>query len=273
VTPVPLIVAVMLAGGVAGGLGALLGIGGGVFLVPFLTIGLDVPIRQALATSLLTVIATSTAISAGRAREWINPRLGLLVATCTVAGSLLGGIIATALSTAALYRVFAGSTFAIALVMLSRLDVRNVVLDGSVNPGTLGGRYFEEESAQEIVYRVKRLPLVLGGSFLAGNLSTLLGVGGGVVTVPVLNAWCGVPIRAAAATSAFTLGVTATSGAIIYFGRGAVVPAMAAAAVLGVQIGSAAGLRLGNRATARSLKLLLAVVLMIVSVLMLTRAR
>jgi len=270
---VPLIVAVMVAGGVAGGLGALLGIGGGVFLVPFLTIGLDVPIRQALATSLLTVIATSTAISAGRARDWINPRLGLLVATCTVAGSLVGAIIATSLSTQALYRVFAASTFGIALVMLSRLDVRNVVLDGSVDPGTLGGRYFEEESAQEIVYRVKRLPLVLGGSFVAGNLSTLLGVGGGVVTVPVLNAWCGVPIRAAAATSAFTLGVTATSGAVIYFGRGAVVPAMAAAAVLGVQVGSAAGLRLGTRATARTLKLLLALVLMIVAVLMATRAR
>jgi hypothetical protein len=267
-----LIAAVMAAGGIAGGLGALLGIGGGVFLVPFLTLGLDVPIRQALATSLLTVIATSTAISAGRARAWINPRLGLLVATFTVGGSVLGGVIATALSTPALYRVFAVSTFSIALVMLSRLDVRNVVLDGSVDPGTLGGRYFEEESAQEIVYRVKRLPLVLGGSFLAGNLSTLLGVGGGVVTVPMLNAWCGVPIRAAAATSAFTLGVTATSGAIIYYGRGAVVPAMAAAAVLGVQIGSAAGLRLGDRASARNLKLLLAIVLMVVSVLMLTRA-
>ena len=272
-TSVPLIAAVMVAGAAAGGLGALLGIGGGVFLVPFLTIGLDVPIRQALATSLLTVIATSTAISGGRAREWINPRLGLLVATCTVAGSLLGGVIATSLSTAALYRVFAASTLGIALVMLSRLDVRNVVLDGSLDPGTLGGRYFEEESAQEIVYRVKRLPLVLGSSFLAGNLSTLLGVGGGVVTVPVLNAWCGVPIRAAAATSAFTLGVTAASGAIIYFGRGAVVPTLAAAAVLGVQVGSAAGLRLGNCATARTLKLLLAVVLMIVSALMLTRAR
>jgi uncharacterized membrane protein YfcA len=273
VTSLPLVAAVMVAGGLAGGLGALLGIGGGVFLVPFLTLGLDIPIRQALATSLLTVIATSTAISAGRAREWINPRLGLLVATCTVAGSLLGGVIATALSTAALYRVFAIATFAIGIVMLSRLDIRNVVLDGSVHPGTLGGRYFEEESAQEIVYRVKRLPLVVAGSFLAGNLSTLLGVGGGIVTVPVLNAWCGVPIRAAAATSAFTLGVTATSGALIYYGRGAVVPVMVAAAVLGVQVGSAAGLRLGVRATARHLKLLLAAVLMIVSVLMLTRAR
>ena len=268
-----LIAAVMVAGGVAGGLGALLGIGGGVFLVPLLTLVLDVPIREALATSLLTVIATSTAITAGRAREWVNLRLGLLVATATVAGSLVGAIIAASLSPPALHLIFAMCTFAIALVMLARLDVRNVILDPAAEPGTLGGRYYEEESACEIVYQVKRLPVLIGGSFVAGNLSTLLGLGGGVVTVPVLNAWCGVPIRAAAATSAFTLGVTATSGAIIYYGRGFVVPILAAAAVVGVQLGSSAGLRWGGRATARSLKLLLAVVLMIVSVMMLTRAR
>jgi uncharacterized protein len=266
-----LIAAVMVAGGVAGGLGALLGIGGGVFLVPFLTLVLDVPIRQALATSLLTVIATSTAITAGRARE-VNLRLGLLVATATVAGSLVGAVIAASLSAPALHLVFGMCTFAIGLVMLARLDVRNVILDPAAEPGTLGGRYYEDESAREIVYQVKRLPVLIGGSFVAGNLSTLLGLGGGVVTVPVLNAWCGVPIRAAAATSAFTLGVTATSGAIIYYGRGFVVPILAAAAVVGVQLGSSAGLRMGGRATARSLKLLLAVVLMIVSVMMLTRA-
>jgi hypothetical protein len=268
----PLLAAVMVAGSVAGGLGALLGIGGGVFLVPFLTLGLDIPIRQALATSLLTVIATSSAVSAGPSRRWINPRLGLLVAAAAVAGSLVGGLIATSLPPAALYLIFTVSVFAIAIVMLSRLDVRNVILDPSVPPGPLGGRYYEEESSQHIVYRLKRLPLAIGGSFLAGNLSTLLGVGGGVVTVPLLNAWCGVPIRAAAATSAFTLGVTATSGAIIYYGRGYVVPVLAAAAVLGVRIGTTAGLRAGGGASARSLKLLLAIVLVIVGLMMLPRA-
>ncbi len=268
-----LLAAVMTGGALAGGLGALLGIGGGVFLVPLLTLGLGIPIRNALATSLLTVIATSTAISAGPSRELVNLRLGLLIAVATVAGSLSGGIIAGSLSPTGLYRVFAISTFGIALAMLTRLDVRNVILDPEVHPGELGARYHEDESGREIVYRVKRLPLVLGGSFLAGNLSTLLGVGGGVVTVPLLNAWCGVPIRAAAATSAFTLGVTATSGAIIFHGRGDVVPALAAAAVLGVKLGSLAGLRAGSTARARGLKLLLAIVLMLVSALMLTRAR
>jgi uncharacterized protein len=270
--PLTLLASVMAGGALAGGLGALLGIGGGVFLVPFLTLVLDVPIRHALATSLLTVIATSAAISSGPSREFINLRLGLVIAVATVSGSLTGATIAGALSTTALYRVFAASTFAIALVMLSRLGVRNVILDPEVDPGALGARYHEEESGREIVYQIKRLPLVVAGSFTAGNLSTLLGVGGGVVTVPLLNAWCGVPIRAAAATSAFTLGVTATSGAIIYYGRGEVTPALASAAVLGVQLGSFVGLRAGSRTNARGLKLLLALVLMVVSGLMMTRA-
>lgn len=264
--------AVMAAGALFGALGALLGIGGGVFLVPFFVLALDLPIHQAIGTSLLTVIATSSAISGG-ARELINIRLGLLLEVATVAGSLVGGITAALLAPETLALVFALATFGIAIVMLTRLDVRNVIFDETIQPGELGGRFWEAESGREVVYRVRRLPVALVGSFVAGNLSTLLGIGGGIVKVPMLNAWCGVPMRAAAATSAFMIGVTASSGAIIYYGRGAVVPVLAAAAVLGVRMGSSAGLRLGAKARARWLKLLMSIVLMIVSVLMLTQGR
>jgi uncharacterized membrane protein YfcA len=115
------------------------------------------------------------------------------------------------------------------------------------------------------------LPVALLASFVAGNVSSLLGVGGGVIKVPVLNAWCGVPLRAAAATSAFMIGVTATAGAVIYYGTGQLVPALAAAAVLGVQLGSWGGMRFGQRASAKWLKLLMAVVLLIVSAVMFVR--
>ena len=96
-----------------------------------------------------------------------------------------------------------------------------------------------------MTYRVKRLPLAVVASFVAGNVSSLLGIGGGIIKVPVLNAWCGIPLRAAAATSAFMIGVTATAGAVIYYGRGQLEPALAAAAVLGVQLGSWGGMRFG----------------------------
>jgi hypothetical protein len=89
--------------------------------------------------------------------------------------------------------------------------------------------------------------------------------------VPALNAWCGVPLRAAAATSAFMIGVTATAGAVIYYGRGQLVAPLAAAAVLGVQLGSWGGMRVGARASAMWLKLLMAIVLLIVSALMFVR--
>jgi uncharacterized membrane protein YfcA len=124
-----------------------------------------------------------------------------------------------------------------------------------------------------VTYRVKRLPLALVASFVAGNVSSLLGLGGGVIKVPVLNAWCGIPLRAAAATSAFMIGVTATAGAIIYYGNGQLVPALAAAAVLGVQAGSWLGLRIGERASNRTLKLVMATVMIVVAVVMAVRGR
>jgi len=89
----------------------------------------------------------------------------------------------------------------------------------------------------------------------------------------VLNAWCGIPLRAAAATSAFMIGVTATAGAIIYYGNGQLVPALAAAAVLGVQAGSWLGLRIGERASNQALKLFMAAVMLIVAVIMAMRGR
>jgi hypothetical protein len=122
------------------------------------------------------------------------------------------------------------------------------------------------------VYSVRRLPLGLAASFVAGSVSSLLGVGGGIIKVPALNAWCGVPLRAAAATSAFMIGVTATVGAFIYFWHGQVVPSIAAAAVLGVLAGSRAGFAIGARARAKWLKLLMAGVLFVVSGLMFMRA-
>ncbi len=260
------------SGVAAGGLGALLGIGGGVFLVPLLHVALGFPLHIAAAVSLATVIATSSSVSAGRAGEQlINLRLGMLLEVATVAGSLLGGLTANLFSEMTLQRLFGVVTVLSAISVLTRVNRRNV-LHPDTEPGRLGARFHEAESAGVVTYRVKRLPLGLAASFIAGNVSSLLGIGGGVVKVPALNAWCGIPMRAAAATSAFMIGVTATGGAIIYYGRGEL-PALAAApAVLGVQLGSWAGLHLTNRLPAKWLKVLLVVVLLGVAVLMFLRS-
>jgi uncharacterized membrane protein YfcA len=271
VTPT-LVLIVLAAGALAGGLGAVLGIGGGIFLVPFLTLVMRLPIGVAAAISLTTVIGTSSSVSAGRTgSNLINYRLGMVLEVATAAGSLLGGITAQYLSARLVERIFALVTALVGGTMLLRINRRNIMA-GDVDGGRLGGRYVDQESGGRVTYRVKRLPLALLASFVAGNVSSLLGIGGGVIKVPVLNAWCGVPLRAAAATSAFMIGVTAAGGAIIYYGNNQLVPSLAAAAILGVQAGSTGGMTLAARASSRALKLLMAVVLFIVSVLMFYRS-
>lgn len=263
---------IFVSGAVAGTLGALLGLGGGVFLVPFLNLVLGFPFSAAAAISLTTVIATSSTVSAGRAgKQLINMKLGMLLEVATAAGSVLGGVTAQLVAQSLLQKLFGLVAAAVAVIMLTRLQRRNVILDPGVDPGVLGGRFYEAESGTTVTYRVKKVPVALGASFLAGNVSSLLGIGGGIIKVPVLNAWCGVPLRAAAATSAFMIGVTATAGAVIYYGHNMLEPALAAAAVLGVQLGSWGGMRFGAAASAKWLKILMAAVLCIVSAMMLAR--
>ena len=259
-------VVVVGVGIVAGTLGALLGIGGGVFLVPFLNAALGLPFNVASGVGLMTVIATSSVVSArGAGRRLANLRLGMVLQIASSAGGLVGGIYVARLPHRALYIMFAAVTAAIAVIMVSRLDRRNVILDRSVDPGPFGGRFFEDESGQEIVYRTRNLSTAIAVSLAGGSVSGLLGIGGGILQVPALNAWCGVPLRAAAATSAVMIGVTAVASAPIYYARGDVVPPLAAAAVIGVLMGSRFGFWFGERARARWLKLLMAGVLILVS--------
>ncbi len=263
---------IFAAGTVAGALGALLGLGGGVFLVPFLNLVLGFPFSAAAAISLTTVIATSSTVSAGRAgKQLINMKLGMLLEVATAAGSFLGGVTAQFVAQSVLQKMFGFVAVIVALIMLSRLRHRNVILDPAADPGVLGGRYHDAESGCTVTYRVKRLPLAVAASFVAGNVSSLLGIGGGIIKVPVLNAWCGIPLRAAAATSAFMIGVTATAGAVVYYGHGLLQPTLAAAAVLGVQLGSWGGMKFGAAASTKWLKILMAAVLFIVSAMMFVR--
>lgn len=266
------IAAVAVAGATAGWLGSLLGIGGGVFLVPLLNAGLGFDFRVAAATGLMTVIATSSAVSANTAgRNLINLRLGMVLEVGSALGGLIAGYTVERLTKHTLAMLFAVVTAAIAALMVSRLDKRNV-LAADVDPGALGGRFYDADSGRDVTYRVKRLPLGMLASLLAGAVSGTLGIGGGILKVPILNAWCGVPMRAAAATSALMIGVTAAASAPQYYARGDINPPIAAAAVLGVMLGSRLGLWFSGRTSVKWLKVLMAVVLAAVSALYFRRA-
>jgi uncharacterized protein len=260
-----------VAGAVAGALGGVLGLGGGVFLVPLLVQVLGVPMPQAVPVSLVTVIATSNAVSGSEQnRAAINLRLGFMLELFTAAGGLIGSVVASMVTERSMMITFSAVMATMSLVTFLRRDFRNV-LDASSDPGRWGGRFLDDTTGRVVAYRIRRMPLAIGTSFIAGTLATLLGLGGGVVKVPILNAWCGVPIRVATATSAFMIGVTATSGALVYLGRGLLLPALAASAVLGVRVGSSVGLRFGRTQSPRRVKTLLATVLIIVAAMMVWR--
>jgi uncharacterized membrane protein YfcA len=249
------------AGALTGLLGALLGLGGGVFLVPLLVFGFHLEPRTAVAASLVAVIASSsTATMLNVKRGLVNVPLAFTLLLATSTGSLAGGTLAQHLSPRALFGIFAATLFVVAAIVTSRSKTRNVIDDPAIDVGRLGGRI--EEDGKTLSYVMRRLPLALVVSVLAGAISGLLGVGGGVIQVPVLNSFCGIPIRVAAATSAYMIGPTAAISAFLYLGRGDMNPA---AIALGSLPGSVIGAQLSQKMPVRSIKGILATSLLLVA--------
>jgi uncharacterized membrane protein YfcA len=260
--PVHDVLLYLATGGASGLVGAMLGIGGGVFLVPLLTLAFGIPFRAAVAASLISVIATATASSTVNLdRGLVNMRLAMALEVATSVGGLGGGLAASLLTASQLFLLFGVTLAVMGVLMVLRSGRRNVIADVSVDPGRLGGRL--QEGDVTYVYRIRRLPVAMGASLAAGAVSGLLGLGGGIIKVPVLNTFCGVPIRVAAATSAFMIGVTAAASVFVYFSRGDIVLPIAAAVALGALPGSIAGAQIANRVEARALKMFMAVILLL----------
>jgi hypothetical protein len=269
-----------LVGVAAGWLGALVGIGGGIIIVPALVLGFGVDFQVAVATSLIAVIATSTtAGSVYVGMGLANMRLGMTLEVATTIGGVAGGLAATVLSASLLGGVFSVVMLATSLLMLrgARRPPERLVEPSEVGalgweePGTLAGAYFDHNRGGMVRYRVTRLPVGSMVSFLAGGLSGMLGVGGGFLKVPAMNLGMGVPIKVAAATSNFMIGVTAVASLFIYFARGFVQPLLAAPLALGVVAGSWAGTRTSDKAQPAMLKRVLAAILVLVAIQMALR--
>ena len=247
----------------AGAFGALLGLGGGILIVPILTLGFGVPLTTAVGTSLICVIATSTGaaainVRAGRA----DVRLGITLAGGTVVGALTGGLLAGIVPERLVAGLFA-ALLAYTAVTMAR---------GLLRTGPAGESLDDDPTAPDgpgaPAYRQRRLPLAISGSFLAGNVSGLLGVGGGIVTVPLMHLVMGAPLRIATATSNFMLGMTAAAGAFAYLFRGDIDGRLAGPVLLGVAAGAAVGAAISGRIATRWLVIVLSVVVAYVAVRM-----
>ena len=251
-----------------GGLGSMLGIGGGVLLIPLLTGLFGVPIKVAIGASIVSVIATSSAAGAvyvGRGLS--HTRLSMVLEIATTLGALAGGITAVLLSPNLLAGLFA------AVLLYVVYSMRRLPKEGQATPtGLLDTSYTDPATGQTITYGVRNLPLGMGASFLAGNISGLLGIGGGIIKVPIMSLVMGMPLRAAIATSNFMIGVTAATSAVIYYQRGFLDPGVAIPTALGVLVGAQIGTRVGGRVRSQWLKRIFQGLLLIFAVQMLYQA-
>ncbi|MFA5312982.1 MAG: sulfite exporter TauE/SafE family protein [Methanomassiliicoccales archaeon] len=259
----------------AGLIGSLLGLGGGIIVVPALTLGLGFPMQEAIGASLIGVIAASTGAATKYVREgYTNVRLGMLLETTTTAGSILGALVAVYLDQKVLFILFS-----IILVFSSyrMLTKKEVVYSPEELRGANGGidlscSYIDPKSKKEVSYGVKGMRVGLFASLCAGGLSGLLGVGGGVIKVPVMNTHMCVPMKAATATSNFMIGVTALSGALIYFRYDLIQPVLAALVGIGVLIGAMAGSVVIDRIDGSALRKAFCIFLLFVAAMMALKA-
>lgn len=274
--------AIALLGVGSGTLGAITGIGGGVIIVPALVLAFGFDFPTAVAASLTAVIATSTTTGTAYVGEGLtNMRLAMTLEVATSIGGISGGFLGVLLPEPILSGVFASAVISTAvLVAKGRSEHHIPAADGQsadpatipANSGPLDARYFDAEANAKIVYHVQRVPLGMSVSYGAGVMSGLLGVGGGFIKVPAMNLVMVVPIKVAAATSSFMIGVTAVSSFLVYLGRGEVHPAVTTPLVLGTVVGSLLGIRLHGRIRDRPLQLTLAGILVFVAVQMSLRA-
>lgn len=267
--------------GISGGLfGSALGVGGGAFIVPLLTLAMKLPVKEAIACSIVAVAGTACASSASYIKAgFTNIRLALLLETTTTAGAIAGAFLAAFINPRALAGLFALAVFYTAYSMFRQRRKTESATSTCVAEtpegdfqGSLSGSYHDSACRTDICYRVKRIKVGLGASSFAGVLSGLLGIGGGVVKVPVMNMAMGVPMKAAVGTSSFMIGITAIASAFVFFQKGYIDPMSAGPVLVGVFIGVQLGVRAVRRVQAGTLKLIFSVILTGVAGLMLLRA-
>ena len=276
------LLALGIVGAVAGCLGSVVGIGGGVLLVPTLVALFGFDMRIAVATSLVAVVATSTAAGSVYVGSGMtNTRLAMSLEVATTLGGLGGGLLATLVPARALAGLFAAMT-ALTMGLMLRKQAREPepipttgdppATGGWEEPGRLAGGYYDAYSGVTVRYEARRLGLGSAVALVAGAMSGMLGVGGGFLKVPAMTLGMRVPLRVAAATSNFMIGVTAVSSLYVYFARGYVYPLLVAPVAVGVIGGSFVGTRLAGAISPVWLRWILAALLGFVTLQMSLRA-
>jgi uncharacterized membrane protein YfcA len=275
VTPLWFVLLVAAISFVAGMLGSLLGLGGGIIVVPALTLLLGIDIRLAIGASIISVIATSSGAAAAYVRDRLaNLRVAMFLELGTTAGAITGAWVAGVLHPRWLFVLFGAILGYSALAMLRP---RSPVAAGRHAETRLAhllrlrSSYFDDARGYEVVYEPTRPALGLALMYGAGIVSGLLGIGSGALKVPAMDLAMGLPIKVSTATSNFMIGVTAAASAGLYFARGQIDPFVAAPVAVGVLLGAFTGSKFLSRVSSRALRVTFVAVLVLVSLQMLVR--
>lgn len=277
-------VVVLFAAAVAAGfLGALLGVGGGIFIVPALVLAFHLPIKVAVAASLVSVIATSNAGGSSYVEQHItNLRLGMFLEVATTIGALSGSVLALYLKEWLMLLLF---TVLLAYMAWTAFVTRKMD-DQRIAAGTyataapdawsqrleLSGRYHDEALDRQVNYVVNGCGTGMTISYLAGVASGLLGVGGGVLKVSAMNRYMNVPMKAAVGTSKMMIGVTAAVGSILFYLAGLIHFYVVAPVALGTTAGATLGTLVMNRLRSVVLKRIFTVLMLYLAYGMLVKA-
>ncbi|MGI9577098.1 MAG: sulfite exporter TauE/SafE family protein [Microthrixaceae bacterium] len=262
-------------GGATSFLGAVGGIGGATLLVPVLLL-LDVDVFEAAPLGLLCVAATSLAASVRQLDDGlVHHRLGLTIESAASIGAVAGALAAASVSEDWLARVLGLGALVGAVATLARRGVRNLPSSAFVDdspgewPGTLGGTYHHEGGS--VPYQAKRVPGALAVSGVAGVISGMAGVGGGFLKTPAMSEIMTVPVKVAAATSTFTMGITAAAGLAVFAGQDRIQVVPGAAVVIGALVGALGGARAQSRLRADRARIVTGSLLAIVAIVVLGR--
>lgn len=277
------VIVLFAAAVVAGFFGALLGVGGGIFIVPALVLGFHLPIKIAVAASLVSVIATSNAGGSRYVDHHItNLRLGMFLEVATTIGALSGSVLALFLKEWIMLLLFAALLLYMAVTAWTtrRKDDEAIARGGfNLRPPdawsrrlNLSGAYFDEALQRQVDYTVTGSGVGIGVSYLAGVASGLLGVGGGVLKVSAMNRSMNVPMKAAVGTSKMMIGVTAAVGSILFYLAGLIHYFIVAPVALGTTAGATLGTFIMNRLRSVVLKWLFAVLMLYMTYGMLAKA-
>jgi hypothetical protein len=254
----------------AGFLGALTGLGGGVVLVPLLTIFFHVDLRYAIGASLVSVIATSSGSAAAYVKEgFSNIRIGMFLEIATTLGALLGAYLTAKVPANAIAIIF-GVVLTYSAYVSRRVRPRTTVEqppDPLATKLKMNGTFPDTSGLRS--YNVYNVPTGFGVMFGAGALSGLLGIGSGALKVVAMDQAMKIPFKVSTTTSNFMIGVTAAASAGVYLSRGYIDPSLAMPVMLGVLLGSLMGTRVLVKTQTKFLRLVFSIVIVLLGVEML----